>query len=508
MGLLNRRRFLKYAGAATVAGAAAVGGATYYLSEKRGLLETVARTSTSASETTPTYGPPQIAGLAYTPTRVLNSKIYDIRVDVEIADPAKRLSSVIVTLEPAAYAQLPSDAFPQEERRTALLQSSGQAKPTLSAVFSDLKGGREYDLRAGAADSSGLVAEKTSRTEYIREFENIAPLDDTIAIADYYTWYGIPDGSWTDDQGRSEHVYTPLLGQYDSADPIVISKHIDWATGYGIDAFSVSWWGSDYTQTEKFEDGFLKHPMADQMKFFILYENNGRLKIQNPNDSSDKWIEDLDDPFNRNTLVSDFELLAENCFARPNYLKINSKPAVRFDYTTCFRGDVADVFTEIREALKRKGFEIYLINDLMGRGASPYAGISESHFREIAQTFDAIGASGFSDQYDDIAKDAHFVESVYHAWRDYAEKYGKGFIPGVCPGHHGSPPWYVPPSYVPWRRSPERLGRQIRLAKEYGTLKTLSVISFNEWYLGHQVEPSKEEGFSYLQVIRDSLAGH
>jgi hypothetical protein len=76
---LNRRRFLKYASVGIVAGAAAVGGATYYLSEKPKLPETVMTTSTSTSKATPIYGPPQIAGLAYTPTRVLNDKIYDIR---------------------------------------------------------------------------------------------------------------------------------------------------------------------------------------------------------------------------------------------------------------------------------------------------------------------------------------------------------------------------------------------------------------------------------------------
>jgi hypothetical protein len=379
-----------------------------------------------------------------------------------------------------------------------------------SQEIQSLIGGKQYRVQVDVKDQHGRESQGSLDIPYVREFENIAGSDNTTVIADYYTWYVKPPGAWVNDDLTS-HSYTPILGEYDSADPTVISKHIDWATGHGIDTFSVSWWGDVNVSAENLTNAFLKHPMANQMMFFILYENNGRLRISNPNEPSSEWIEDLDDSFNRSRLISDFELLAENYFAHPNYLGINGKPVVRFDYTTCFRGDVAGAFAELREALKQKGLDVYLINDLMGRGASPYTdtdepGINETHFREITQAFDAIGASGFSDQYDDIAKDAQFVESVYHAWRDYAKKYGKDFVPGVCPGHHGSPPWYVPPSYVPWKRSPERLAHQIRLAAHYSTIRTFSIISFNEWYLGHQIEPSEEEGFVYLDSVKGNIS--
>jgi hypothetical protein len=242
------------------------------------------------------------------------------------------------------------------------------------------------------------------------------------------------------------------------------------------------------------------------MQFFILYENNGRLTISNPNSPGSEWIEDFQNSSNTQRLVSDFEFLAENYFAHPKYFRIDNKPVVRFDYTVPFRGDIAGVFGEVRDAVKKKGYDVYLVNDLMGRSISPYdTDPYGAHLREIGEVCDAIGASGFPQEYDDLEKDAQLTERVYNAWSQYAKSHGKGFIPGVCPGHRGSPPWYVPPSYVPWRTSPERPGRQIKLAKEYSTLKTCSVISFNEWYLGHQVEPSKEEGFNYLEAVRDNI---
>jgi hypothetical protein len=36
-----------------------------------------------------------------------------------------------------------------------------------------------------------------------------------------------------------------LLGKYDTLDEIVIAKHVDWATGHGIDAFLMNWNGAD-----------------------------------------------------------------------------------------------------------------------------------------------------------------------------------------------------------------------------------------------------------------------
>jgi len=79
------------------------------------------------------------------PSKVMNNTIYDIRVDVEIADPARSVSSVPVAIEPVLYVHLPTEAFPHEETRTAVLQSPG-IKETLSKVFSDLRGGREYEF--------------------------------------------------------------------------------------------------------------------------------------------------------------------------------------------------------------------------------------------------------------------------------------------------------------------------------------------------------------------------
>jgi hypothetical protein len=365
-----------------------------------------------------------------------------------------------------------------------------------------MTGGREYDIIVNVRDKAGIVATANLTTPYIREFENIAPLDDKIVIANYYTWYekpSEPGNHWYDGSGRRIHIYSPSLGEYASGDPIVIYKHIDWATGHGIDAFAISWWTTgndertwDYHNTRNL-DAFLRNPLIKDIKFCILYENNGRLRISNPDNPSFKWIEDLNDPFNRQRLISDFEFLADNYFQHPSYLRIRGKPVADFDYTIPFRGDITAAFSEVRAKLKNKGFDVYLVNDLMGRNTSPYGpneyGVSEAHFRKLTEVFDAISGSNFPGAYDNIDKDIQHVKMVYENWRKYAKDNDKDFIPAVWPGTKDV------------LRSPERLRRQFELAKRYTTVNVVSIISFNEWIAGHQIEPSYEEGDIYLKNL-------
>jgi hypothetical protein len=120
---MNRRRFLKYAGVGVVAGTAAVGGLAHYLGEKtnppEGVITAATSTwaSTSTSESTVPYYPPKIVDLSYMPTRVVNDKVYDIRITLSLNNPSKNLTDLEVRLVPTEYPHLSREAFPEEETR-------------------------------------------------------------------------------------------------------------------------------------------------------------------------------------------------------------------------------------------------------------------------------------------------------------------------------------------------------------------------------------------------------
>jgi hypothetical protein len=460
---------------------------------------------------TSTYSGSKLTGLSYTPVRVIDDRVYDIRVDIEVSNPRKQLSTVQLSLLPVAYEHLPSEAFPKEEPRATTLQPAGLEKEILSTVFSDLKGGREYDLRAVAADSSGMVDERASRTDYIREFENLGAILESkgvTVIADYYTWYespGKPNAAWGAQGTQHAHVYMPLLGEYDSADPTVIARHIDWATGYGINAFAISWWGETSTNPNspganpndlpKLEGAFLQHRMLNQMKFFVLYENNGRLKIQNPDDPSEKWVEDLDDPFNRDRLVSDFEYLTKY-FTHPSYLRVDDKPAIIFDYTASFRGDVRGAFQRMRDNVRSNGGpELYLINDLAMRAEDPeqIVNASYAHIQQIVESTDAIGYGPLWDTESTSTK----------AWRNFAVKHGKDYLPYCMAGFEPGPG--ILPGVEGVDRDPEIFRKLIGFDMKYASRSMVGIKAFNEWYWGHQIEPATEYGFTYLQIVRDCV---
>ena len=173
--------------------------------------------------------------------------MYDATISFSVEDQESAIADVNATLQDYG-GTIPSRAYPAEPSRTLQLTSSQTLArtETYSAAVIDLKGGKEYRAKIAAKDSAGNLATTEFETPYVREFENLARKDNVVVGAYYYPWYnpGDPYGKYFYDlQERSRLGFesSPLLGPYDSRDGAIINKHIDWATGYGIDFFLVSW---------------------------------------------------------------------------------------------------------------------------------------------------------------------------------------------------------------------------------------------------------------------------
>jgi hypothetical protein len=462
--------------------------------------------------------PPLIVNLSWTPTRENLDKIYDINVTFVARDDKTPIAYAELRFIPVEYYYMiekygmrPEDypkVFPPDKERDFVLTPVDGKFDSLEEKFSvpikDIVGGREYKIVVLVRDSAGNERTAEVKTPYIRQFENIAKTDDIIVIADYYFGYRAPPIAWRNGSQRI-HVYMPLLGEYDTSDPIVIDKHIDWATGHGIDAFAISWWGNDLENPNPqvtgghpydlvdFEETFLRSPLLKDIKFFILYENTGRLKIQNPTDPPERWVQDLDDPFNRNRLLQDFEYISKY-FKYPSYLRINGKPVIIFDYTAAFRGNISNVFSTLRTMLREKGYEVYLINDIGLRSFYPseIANEKNPHILQIIDSTDAIGYTFY------MSPDA---ENIYKAWHDFALKKGKDFLPYFGAGFEPHP-FYGFPSTVPYKT--EIFERTINNSIKYNIGRIIGT-RFNAWYWGSHVEPTQEYEFLYLELIKKYL---
>lgn len=239
-------------------------------------------------------------------------------------------------------------------------------------------------------------------TPYKKELPNLARNAKINVWSFYYPWYSSEE-NWT-----ARTTYTPLLGVYNSRDRLVINRHIDWATGYGINAFFISWWGRGTREDVALKELFLKSDLAEDIKFAILYES---LKDQ--------------PPFDPATIISDLKYLDQNYFQHPRYLTVNGKPVVFFYLARAYPNDAVKAMMALRDK-----FTIYLVGDVV-YWQSP----REAGQQELMTAFDAITAYNMHTSVQSILDNyVELLDRKYAEWFDAARAQGVSFIPQILPG--------------------------------------------------------------------------
>jgi hypothetical protein len=479
-GKMDRRKFLYLGAGAVVALAAA--GVGYLYRSKQHYAKTV--TQTIVSTTTPTspvitIKPPKIISLEYKPTKVINDKVYDINVTLAVENSSRMLKEAEVSLFPVEYPHLPKEAFPKEEIKTIKLQPKGLEREMFDITFADLKGGREYLIKAVAKDVAGSTNSEERKTPYLRELENITKKSGFSIIAHYTVW---DRGHW-----RIPISVTPILGQYSSTDPIVISRHVDWANGYGIKGFTVDWYGSSDI-TDLNTKTLFNHPLTSSLPIAIMFDSSQLPKSgEFPNIY---W--DIDNPIIRSKIVHETLYLSETYFVRENYWRINGRPVIYYWASGAWVGDLHSLFTEIRRSVTEKvGLKPFIIGDPVF--------FNEPNKSRI-EPFDAITQWA---NYNHTGNPSNLEEQIdyyYGRWQDIAKTLEVRFVPSALAG------FYRPanPEMAYLERSPNRLRKQLTIGLKYvdPQLKTIFITTFND---PHEtgIEPSKEYGFADLEVIRE-----
>jgi prefoldin subunit 5 len=456
---------------------------------------------------------PLIKRLDYNPSKVVNDKIYDLSVSLEVISPLNTLKEVEVMLVPVEYRYFISmygmreedydKVFPKEEIRSVKIEPKKLEREMFSVDFEDLKGGREYIVKARVEDVAGSEKIVEVKTPYIRQFENVARSDSYVVLSPYYLWYRRDLSNWKDG-----HKYTPLLGEYRSDDPIVMSKHIDWATGHGIDGFLVSWTGYGYGDLKYFDDNFklfLNNPLSKDVLIAILYESPGRLRTTgNPNAP---WEKDVSSPENLQTLLSDFEYLAKTYFEKGNYFRINSKPVIYIYDSAAFIGDVRVAINKLREHVRGSaGFELYLISDHAHPSVLPG---DNKEWEERARSFDGITSwlGGYSGEGRYLGGTyENQIRIVFSRWGKWAGENSKKLIPFITPEFDNRYVNWGCPNCIPLNRSPQLFEERINIAlKHTQTPQIIFVGTWNDFFESTTLEPSREYEFTYLEILKNVL---
>jgi hypothetical protein len=263
-----------------------------------------------------------------------------------------------------------------------------------------------------------------------------------MAFAAYYIWYNTgehpqkPWSHWTHDGVKKIHgdanplgkpgdpllassAY-PLVGLYSSNDAAIAAWHMKLAQAAGIDAFLVSWWGSNNGTDVAFEKTTL--PAAEKGGFKVaLFDELAQFHN--------------DDARYQAGLAAALKRFKDS----PSYLRVDGRPVVYIYQVASKPGLTAGSFVKVREHVEREVGPIYWIVDKIAhdhkaespdrakcipadwldvKGIDAFAFYSTfSHFR--AHTYDEL-----------IGKFRYLTESAHRA--------GKKMILPVHPGHNNA----------------------------------------------------------------------
>jgi hypothetical protein len=315
--------------------------------------------------------------------------------------------------------------------------------------------------------------------------------DERLVGAYYYPWY------YTERWTREPVTDTPELGWYRSNDREVAARHIEWARQADLDFFLVSWLSPDGREGKNLKLSVLPELEKTHFRFALLYETPLALGLPagKPIDLSAKLP---DGAKAGDRMVEHFDHLADTYLKHDCYLKFDGKAVVAV-YLVRDMVNAGPYLKAVRERLRRRGIELYLIADAVYWGAPETLdwALLKEHFQAVT-AYNMYYRPGFLDA----------VRGQFRAADRAARAAGLRLIPSVMPGYDDTPLRGTGRVTINRRRG--------QFYREYWDVASefvgpdqpfLLVTSFNEWHEGTELEPSTEYGDLYLRLTRELAAG-
>ncbi|HNX05630.1 MAG TPA: glycoside hydrolase family 99-like domain-containing protein, partial [Opitutales bacterium] len=207
--------------------------------------------------------------------------------------------------------------------------------------------------------------------------ESTPPVKPVEVMAVYYPhWHVYPRGEewfgkgWTEwefvktpkTRFPGQKIFKPFMGYLDGKDPDDVAVEVDLASNCGIDVFLWDWYwyGGELTMQESLEQGFLKAPNRDKMKFALMWCFHER---------TDQFRPEYGKPRRRLSTLArtpeDFRAVVDYCiahyFRESTYWRKNGRPFFSIydapDFVKSYGGPekVKALFAEAAETMKRAG---------------------------------------------------------------------------------------------------------------------------------------------------------
>lgn len=287
----------------------------------------------------------------------------------------------------------------------------------------------------------------------------------------YHWTLGTHNPEVIDAKGYSEIAshYHPLIGPYHSGDPEVIEYHLLLMKYTGVDGVLIDWYGThdvnDYAEIHQNSEQFIAILDKVGLGYAFVYE--------------DRFLEQIVDAQLVSNAVEaaviDFNYLREFHFSKPNYIKRNQQPLVLvFGPITL---ETPETWQAVFEQSKTAPYFLTLWNE-----SEEAQGSANGEFSWVYKD-----QSYLEQFYSQGTKDLDFaIGSAYPGFEDYYTE--AGIDAGID--------WEIPNSD----------GTTFRKTLELFTnssLNWLQLITWNDFGEGTMIEPTKEIGFSSLEILHE-----
>ncbi len=317
----------------------------------------------------------------------------------------------------------------------------------------------------------------------------------------------------------------PLWGYVNEADPAVMEAQIDAAADHGVNVFIYDWYWYDGRPflEQCLNDGFLKAKNNHRMRFYLMWANHDANYCWDVRNAAEEcgdtviWRGAQDEK--QFDIICD--RLISNYFCHPQYYRIDGKPVFQiYDIDNLINGlggveKTAQKLREFRRKCEQAGLGgLYLLVTQWGDVKHNLSGVdSGAHTIDTAGLAARLGFDGATNyQYCHfVAVNRDYNETTDDAekmWREFYDRYNGKYFPHISVGWDNNPRYRKFRIDIVRNNTPENFEKALYRIKHFvDTHETdaplITVNSWNEWTETSYLEPDYENGYGYLEAIRN-----
>ncbi len=313
----------------------------------------------------------------------------------------------------------------------------------------------------------------------------------------------------------------PAWGYLHDNDPKAMEKKIDAATSHGVNVMIFDWyWYENQPFLESaLNDGFLKAPNVDKMKFYLMWANH---------DATTDW--DIRRSHKREVIwpgsvdLATFKTLTtrviERYFKHPSYYKIDGRPVFSiYDMNNLIKGlggvqQTVEALDGFRAQVKQAGFpDLHL--QIIYWGTVPK--IDDSGFASskgtAANTIKTFKVDSLTNyQFVHISRPPRdyipWADKAVEHWQKWSDEFDIPYFAHVSIGWDNNARYVGKKAAVTDNINPQTFKTYLLKAKAYADKhpdqhKLITINSWNEWVEGSYLEPDDRFGMGYLEAVKE-----